>query len=102
MDAQPQEQQIPIPMRPPTAPVALEPEAATGVETESEEEMDRKIPEPDFQSFKGKAIEELEVEIEFLSEPHRLKNLEDVGSRVFWLNDKYKAKYKRKGSGRID
>src|SRR5262249_16264018 len=101
MDAQPQEQPFLVPMRAPTTPISLEPKTPTGVEPESEEELDRKIPEPDFESFKEKTIGELEVEIEYL-EPRRLRTYADVGNRVYWLNHHYVAKYKRKGTGHIE
>jgi hypothetical protein len=56
------------------------------------------IPEPDLPSYEMNSIEELEVEIAELSLDH-LRNTDELGPRVYWLNKKYKAKKRRKGTG---
>lgn len=56
------------------------------------------IPEPDFPSYEMNSIEELEVEIAELSLDH-LRNTDELGPRVYWLNKKYRAKKRRKGTG---
>jgi hypothetical protein len=80
--------QFPRPFPPPSA--ELEPE--------TEATSDFEVPEPDFPSFEDKTAEELEEEVFFLSEGH-LRDLGEIGPRVYWLNEKFKARKKRKGTG---
>jgi hypothetical protein len=61
-------------------------------------DKNNEFPEPDLPSYEGKAIEELEEEIATLSQGH-LQNVDEIGIRIYWLNKKYKAATRRKGTG---
>jgi hypothetical protein len=56
------------------------------------------IPEPDLPSYESKTEPELEEEIIELSRDH-LRSVDEVGLRVYWLNEKYKTRLKRPGKG---
>lgn len=100
-----QEVRTTFPPRIPTA--AVEPESdSSSYDGENEEEMpapktddlgELEPAEPDLPSYEDKNVAELEEEIAHLSQGH-IRNLNDIGFRVFWLNEKYKERGK-KGAG---
>ena len=87
-----------FPFRVPTADV--EPECdLTSDDDKQEGEFDLEVPEPDLPNFEGKNEAELEEEIATLSQEH-LRNLDAIGFRVYWLNERYKERgQKQAGEG---
>jgi hypothetical protein len=55
-------------------------------------------PQQDLPDYENSTVEELEAEVEFLSDEH-MKSTKLIGPKVYWLNLKYKARKRRKGTG---
>jgi hypothetical protein len=83
-----------FPFRVPTS--GEEPECGlTSDDDKQDGELDLEVPDPDLPNFENKNEAELEEEIAMLSQEH-LRNLDEIGFRVYWLNEKYKERGQKK------